>query len=161
MVRYTKSFLNNSKKINLVSKQYERSFRNTTVNIRIEEHCNYQQLNINSIETTFYQTINDIKFDCEIFREAYINQRKQYKLLKAYVELSNELINEDEYDLVENENIIEINNYDYDVTHKAIYRFLKKHQNYIQDYEANELSEILGLPYKTVNKVLKSRRNHG
>jgi len=161
MTRYTKSFLNNSKKINLVSKQYEKSFRNTTINIRIEEHCNYQQLNINSIETTFYQTINDIKFDCEIFREAYINQRKQYKLLKAYIELNNELITEDEYDLIENENIIEINNYDYAVTHKAIYRFLKKHQNYIQDYEANELSEILGLPYKTVNKILKNRINHG
>ena len=161
MTRYTKSFLNNSKKINLVSKRYERSFHNTTVNIRIEEHCNYQQLNINSIETTFYQTINDIKFDYEIFREAYINQRKQYKLLKAYVELNNKLINEYEYDLIENENIIKINNYDYDVTYKAIYRFLKKHQNYIQDYEANELSEILGLPYKTVNKILKNRRNHG
>ena len=31
--------------------------------------------------------------------EKHINQRKQYKLLKAYVELSNELINEDEKEI--------------------------------------------------------------
>lgn len=161
MTLYAKSFLNNSRNVNLVSKKYKRSLHNTTINIAVEEHCNYQQLNIRTIETTFHQTINDIKFDYEIFQEAYINQRKQYKLLKAYLELKNELINEEEYDLIENDNIIEINNYDYDITHKAIYRFLKKHQNYIQDYEANELSEILGLPYKTVNKILKNRKNNG
>ena len=161
MTRYTKTFLNNSKNIDLVSKKYGKNFHNATINITIEEHCNYQQLNIKTIETTFYQTINDIKFDYEIFREAYINQRKQYKLLKAYLELKNELINEEEYDLIENDNIIDINNYDYNITHKAIYRFLKKHQNYIQDYEANELSEILGLPYETVNKILKNRKNNG
>lgn len=161
MTRYAKTFLNNTRNVNLVSKKYGRSFHRATINITIEEHSNYQQLNIKTIETTFYQTINDVKFDYEIFREAYINQRKQYKLLKAYLDLKNDLINEEDYDLVEDDNIIEINNYNYDITHKAIYRFLKKHQNYIQDYDASELSEILGLPYKTVNKILKNRKNDG
>jgi len=161
MIRYAKTFLNNSRNVNLVSKKYNSNFHHTTINITIEEHSNYQQLNIKTIETTFYQTVNDIKFDYEIFREAYINQRKQYKLLKAYLELKNELISEEEYDLIEDNNIIEINNYDYGITQKAIYRFLKRHQNYVQDYEANELSEILGLPYQTVNKILKNRKNNG
>lgn len=161
MTQYAKKNLNNAQNVNLVSRKYRGNFHHTTINITIEENNNYQQLNIKTLETTFYQTINDIKFDCEIFREAYINQRKQYKLLKAYLELRNDLINEEEYDLIENDNIIEINNYDYDITHKAIYRFLKKHQNYIQDYEANELSEILGLPYKTVHKILKNRKING
>jgi len=160
MRRYTNKFLNSSRNVNLLAKKYT-GYNTTTINIIIEEPSNYQKINIKTIETTFYQSINDIKFDYQIFREAYINQRKQYKLLKAYLELKNELINEEEYDLIEDNNIIEINNYDYDTTHKAIYRFLKQHQNYIQDYEANELSEILGLPYKTVNKILKNRRNNG
>ena len=38
--------------------------------------------------------------DFLIFREAYFNQRKKYKLLRAHIDLINKFIDEDEYDCI-------------------------------------------------------------
>lgn len=150
----------NIESISLTSKNYYPISTNRSVKTFKNEKNNnvYSELKISNIQTVFYNTILEIKFDYEIFREAYINQRKQYKLLQGYLALINEQINEDEYDLIEDDNIIEINDYDQDLSQKAIYRFLKNHQDFVQDYEANELSEILGLPYSYVNKIIKNTK---
>lgn len=143
------------------STKYNISHSTSMMNIQIDEVRLFNGLSIGNIHTEMYDLINNIKFDCEIFREAYINQRKQYKLLKAYLDLHNELIDENKYDLIEEQCTIAINDYNEEISKKAIYRFLKNHRDYIEDYEANELSELLGLSYKKVNKLIKSKKKHG
>ncbi len=154
--KYVKTSLQNIKSINLTHKTYNTTYSNTQIRL-IEDNALYKGLTIKRIETTIHTTIIDIKFDYEIFREAYINQRKQYKLLKAYLALKDELISENEYDDIEDECMITIRDYNENISKKAIYRFLKNHNDYVQDYDSNELSEILGISYQTVNKIIKNR----
>jgi hypothetical protein len=92
-----------------------------------------------------------------IFREAYFNQRKKYKLLRAHIDLINKFIDEDEYDKIEDECMIEINEYNEDISINALYAFLKNHNHYEDIYDANELSELLGIDYNQIKKFLNGR----
>ena len=165
MSKYLKYFIDRPQTIEhrriYKNKKYKISHKISIMNIQIDEIHLSTGLNINNIHTKMYDEITNIKFDCEVFREAYINQRKQYKLLQAYIDLSNELISEDKYDEIEKLCTITINDYNEEISQKAIYRFLKNHRDYVEDYEANELSEILGLSYKKVNKLIKKYKKNG
>ncbi len=165
MSKYLKYFSNNyshtDNKLTHKITRYNNAYQTSMVNIQIEEVHLYKKLNISNMHTEIYDVISEIRFDFEIFREAYINQRKQYKLLQAYLDLSNELINEDKYDEIEELCTIAINDYNEEVSQKAIYKFLKNHRDYIENYEANELSELLGLSYKKVNKLIKNNKKNG
>lgn len=137
-------------------KSYSNLISMKTINIEHENFFKLQTHNI-KLDLHVYDFMQSLKFDFLVFREAYINQRKKYKLLKAYNDLVNKLIDEDEYDKIEDECMIIINEYDEDVSINALYSFLKKHNQYEDTYDANELSEILGIDYNQINKFLNGR----
>lgn len=136
-------FYNNSNYTKIINIEHENFFKLQNHNVKLDLHV--------------YDFMQSLKFDFLVFREAYINQRKKYKLLKAYNDLINELINEEEYDRIEDESMIVVNEYDEDISINVLYSFLKKHNQYEDTYDAMELSEILGIDYKQINKFLNGR----
>lgn len=130
-----------------------------TLNYKVIETSKSKKhtINVNSINTLFYDYIKDVRLNVEIFRNAYINQRKQYKLLRAYIDLTNEHINDEDYEKIEEECIIEITKYNEKLTKKVIFNFLKNHLEFKESYNSNELSELLGLDYKEVRSVISSK----
>ncbi len=161
MSKYSKYFSNNSQAIDPWKSSrnlnYKTSYKTSMVNTRIEEVNVYRKLNIIDMHTELFKVIDNLNFDVEIFRKAYINQRKQYKLLKAYLDLTNELITDDEYDMTEDKCAIVLKKHNEEITQKVLYQFLKKHRDYVENYTAHELSEILGLQYKTVSQIIKKK----
>lgn len=146
--------------INLNTTQYNKYKKNySTVNIEPERILKQHELSI-KLDLHVYDFVKNIKFEASVFREAYINQRKKYRLLKAYIDLNNDLISESDYDKIEDECMIIINDFNEDICLKAIYTFLKNHDTYVDEYEKNELSELLGISYSHVDKILKKRTNY-
>lgn len=123
------------------------------------ENENFFKLQNNNVKLDLhvFDFLKSLRFDFLVFREAYINQRKKYKLLKAHYDLINELITEEEYDKIEDKCTIEINEYEEDVSINVLYSFLKKHNQYEDNYSGMELSEILGIDYNQINKFLNER----
>lgn len=153
-----KSFTNSFKSISTKKKYKTNRYITKTINIEIEydDFIKYQTNN-KKLDLHVYNFIKTIKFEFEVFREAYINQRKKYRLLKAYQDLINNNITDDMYDIIEDECIITINEHDEYISLNAVYTFLKRHENYTDNYDINELSEILGIDYNQVSKILKGR----
>jgi hypothetical protein len=156
---YSMNIYNNSNyyKINKISsnKLYKQIY--STINIEPERTIRIHDLKI-KLDLRVYDFMKNIRFEASIFREAYINQRKKYKLLKAYIDLNNEIIDDATYDSIEERCMITINDFDENISLKAIYTFLKHHDSYVDEYEEMELSEILGISYIQVGKILKDRR---
>jgi hypothetical protein len=156
MEKYIK--YNISKKLNNASSKYKRVSYSFNIVETTFNNSSYKNTT-NLFKNDMYHFIKDIKLEYEIFRKAYINQRKQYKLLRAYLDLLNEKITDDEYDIIEDKCIIEITKYDKDMSNEVIYRFLKNHLEFKEEYNSSEIAELLGIEYKQVKDILKQRKN--
>ena len=150
-IKYNTNYKNISSRKSYISSQFMK-----TINIENENFFRLQSNNI-KLDLNVYNFIKSLKMDFLIFREAYFNQRKKYKLLGAHIYLINKFIDEDEYDKIEDECMIEINEYNEDISINALYAFLKNHNHYEDIYDANELSELLGIDYNQIKKFLNGR----
>ena len=142
------------------NKNLKINYTNFSNNIRNKIKTNETDIDIKSIyskkSTLKIDSLNfieNIKFELEVFKEAYINQRKKYKLLKAYQNLLSGIIDEDTYDNIEDNCMITIHEHNEFISKKAIYSFLKHHGEYKDSYENDELSEILGIDYIITKKI--------